>query len=62
MLLPPGSSLESRVVRVDGRVDVLGQRSPVVLANATVSGVSGSSGGRDEITGRHRVPVGVIDG
>lgn len=60
LLLSPGGSLQRGIIRVDGRVYVLGQRSSVILAAAAADRrVRG-----DEIVTRHgnRISVGVIDG
>lgn len=60
LLLSPGGSLQRRIIRVDGRVYVLGQRSSVILAAAAADRrVRG-----DEIVTWHgnRISVGVIDG
>lgn len=61
MLLSPGGSLQRGIIRVDGRVYVLGQRSPVILAAAAADG---GVVGADDIATWHgnRVSIGVIDG
>ena len=60
LLLSPGGSLQRRIIRIDGRVYVLGERPPVILAAADAHRcVRG-----DEIATWYsdRISVRVIDG